>query len=381
MLACKSDHSDTTEQSSMTMTKNLHILGLNGIRALAVIGVVIAHLHGLVYLQERNWLPSAVIPMIDGGAGVQAFFVLSGFLITTLLIREHRASGSISIRRFYCRRALRIFPVYYLFLIIATILYLIDNRITSVGSLLYGYFYAYNFIDESRYTLFMGHIWSLAVEEHFYLLWPAAFLVAYPIRLRPMYYLLFAAPIVSLLLHAILVRSNIASSYFVGRWTFIAGYSIVIGCIVALLLESNDPKWNIRKFLGAKITLAMSVLVYSAPAIFFGRSWIFDNVISPYFRCLGLALVIAWVVCRQDSLLTRALELPPLRYLGKISYGVYMYQGLFLATGPHREPGHLWPPSPLIGLCLLIVVPPLSYRYFERPFMEIKERFGAIRSE
>jgi peptidoglycan/LPS O-acetylase OafA/YrhL len=93
-------------------------------------------------------------------------------------------------------------------------------------------------------------------------------------------------------------------------------------------------------------------------------------------RALGIALMIGSIYLNQRALLVGILELRPLSYLGKISYGIYMWQGFFLATGPSREAGQTWPPNPLVGLAMLCVVAPLSYHFFENPFLRLKQRFS-----
>ena len=91
----------------------------------------------------------------------------------------------------------------------------------------------------------------------------------------------------------------------------------------------------------------------------------------------GIGLMVAWIYLNPASALTRALEFRPLAYLGVISYGVYMYQGILLATGPHRSPGSDWPPEPLVGFVLLCIIAPLSFHYLERPLLRIKARYSA----
>jgi len=94
-----------------------------------------------------------------------------------------------------------------------------------------------------------------------------------------------------------------------------------------------------------------------------------------YIRAAGILLMILWIYLNQASMLVRMLEIRPLRYLGTISYGIYMWQGFFLTTGPRRVAGEMWPPSPATGVALLVIVAPLSYRYFEQPFLDWKKRY------
>ena len=350
------------------------ILGFDGIRGLSAMAVVLHHLHAWEGITKSGSIGQAIVPMFGGVAGVQAFFVLSGFLITTLLASEFASSGTVSVRRFFIRRSLRIFPLYFGFMIVATILFYVDKKVASPTSLAYGFAYVYNFIPITAYTAFMGHTWSLAVEEHFYLIWPWVFLLFFAGRPQVLLLLLVAFIVVSLPLHAALAVSDIGRGYFVDRWTFTAGFSIAAGCLMALLLKSEQYKERAASFLASPMALFLAGLIYTLPAFAYGRSWMFDAVASGYFRCAGITLAVGWLVFNQTSIVSKVLEQPVLRYLGTISYGIYMYQGLFLSTGPIRVADVFWPLPQHQGIWLLLVAAPLSYHFFELPFLKMKDR-------
>jgi len=351
------------------------IRGFDGLRALAVVAVVLTHLGVYGALTKAQWLPSSLLPMIHGGTGVQAFFVLSGFLITTLLINEHRTSGTISIRNFIVRRTLRIFPLYVLFLVIVTLLHAFGSNITSWDSLFYAYIYSYNFVPRELYTSIIGHTWSLAVEEHFYLVWPTLFLLLFGKRKPALVALVLTFIVTAPFVQLLLVRMGLSEHYFVERWSFITGSSIAIGCLMALLIKSRHRS-PLQRLLSHPTSLALGALLYANSLYLGSDSWFIQHIGSNYLRTLGIALAIGWIYFNQASRLVTLLELPPLKYIGLISYGIYMYQGLFLDTGPERAPGQSWPPDPATGLLLLVVVAPLSYHYFEKPFLRLKSRYA-----
>jgi len=357
------------------------IKGLDGIRGLAVIAVVLTHLGVFGALLDLKLLPPALMPMIHGGTGVQAFFVLSGFLITTLLIKEYNNTGSISIRHFILRRTLRIFPLYILFLIVVTLLHLVAPNITTWDSLFYAYIYSYNFIPTGIYTSLIGHTWSLAVEEHFYLVWPTVFLLLFGQYRLALLGLVLTFIVSAPLLQLYLVRTGLAAGYFVGRWTFIAGYAIALGCLAAILIGSQQTAQPARRFAEHPASLAFAALLYANSLYLTGDSWFLQNIGGNFLRTIGIALALAWLYFNQGSRLVSALEFPPLKYIGLISYGIYMYQGLFLDTGPERIPGQIWPPGPGVGLLLLVLVAPLSYQYFEKPFLRLKSRYSPSKAE
>ena len=121
----------------------------------------------------------------------------------------------------------------------------------------------------------------------------------------------------------------------------------------------------------------ISALLYANSLYLTSDSWFVQNVVTSYLRTVGIAIAIAWLYFNQVGRLVNLLELRPLKYIGVISYGIYMYQGLFLSTGPYRALDQTWPPSQAIGFVLLLLSAPLSYHYFEKPFLRLKDRFSA----
>lgn len=354
------------------------IKGFDGIRALAVISVVLTHLHLWVKLKEHGYLAESVVPLVSGTTGVQAFFILSGFLITLLLIREHAAFGRISLKNFIIRRSLRIFPLYILFLLLATIINAVGSHVTTWQSLSYAYFYAYNFVPKEIYTSFLGHTWSLAVEEHFYLVWPLTFLILYSRNRLLILLSLMTFIMGSVAIHVLLVKSGISQHYFVHRWSFVAGYNIAAGCLAALIIESGNNADKYKALFSRPVFFLLGILLYANSVYIDNNSWLYNNVLNAYLRSAGITFMLIWLYLNQQSIHVKILEYPPLKYIGVISYGIYMYQGFFLATGPHRNPESSWPLDQSIGIVLLILAAPLSYHYFEKPFLRLKHRFSVI---
>lgn len=229
------------------------IRGLDGVRALAVISVVLTHLNIFGTLSQKGYFPAQAIPLVSGGTGVQAFFVLSGFLITRLLLEEFKETSTISIRSFVIRRTLRIFPLYILFLIIVTLFHASGSNITTWESLAYAYAYAYNFVPSETYTPILGHTWSLAVEEHFYLVWPALFLLLIKERRTALIFILITLIAAAPLIHIGLIKLGVGDNYFVERWTFVAGSAIASGCLLAILLDTLTFSERLREIVSKRI--------------------------------------------------------------------------------------------------------------------------------
>jgi len=348
----------------------MRIKGLNGLRAIAALLVVFTHLGLLTVFQG-----SPLLPMIHGWAAVRLFFVLSGFLITHLLIIESNTFGSVSIKNFFIRRTLRIIPLYFLVIAFVTSVCLFIYPVSSWKGMLFAYSYTYNFIPRFWYSTQLGHLWTLAVEEHFYLIWPFLFYRYWKkdngmVLMRICILSLIASILFSPAIHYI---SSIQNYFFIPRWTPSVSYNLLLGCICAIVINQKDRNEIYRKavlFLGSRFAILLFLILWSNTLL-----GLAPGHLSTVLRGLSFAILISWIYLNQSCFLVKFLELPPLSYLGMISYGIYIYQGLFLATGPYRAEGQHWPPSPEVGLVLLILVVPLSYHLFESKLLKIGKQY------
>lgn len=352
------------------------IKGFDGLRAVSVIFVILTHLGVYTVANSHGVLSAAAAPIISGTTGVQIFFVLSGFLITSLLIKEQEASGTISLKGFYLRRAFRILPLYFLCLFLTLLIDLLVWDIASTPSLIYAGLFNTSFIPREDYSQILGHTWSLSVEEHFYIVWPAALLFLYRFDFARALLHLSAGIIIALILYAAALRIDaVNDAYFVGRWSIFAGAWIAFGCIAAIVI--NGPYARTKAFLGSRAALGIAAALFLHSLVL----GVLPKPLDEVFRVIGVTLIICWIVRNQSSALVKALEYEPLAYTGKISYGLYMWQGLMLSTGPERVTGQLWPLDPGLGLLLLCVAAPLSYRYFEKPFLKMSAQYRRLVSE
>jgi peptidoglycan/LPS O-acetylase OafA/YrhL len=360
------------------------ILGFDGLRAFAVVAVILQHIGFYSFLEKEKLIGASALPLVHGTTGVQIFFVLSGFLITKLLLQELAHTGSISLRDFYIRRCLRIFPVYYLVVGLTVLMHILGTGVMKWKSLPYVLTYTYNFIPQPAYSAILGHTWSLAVEEHFYLVWPLVFLLLVQRHSGALFVsalvFFFSSILIKLFADA---SGGLTRAYFVDRWTVVAGGYIAAGAALSLLLGRLPGNASWKRLLANPLSLVLGVLLFSNSVlsyeIFSGSKVL---VLSAPVRGLGVCLVIGWIYLNQSSALVKILELRPLRYVGMISYGIYMWQGFFLSTGPGRKPDQTWPLDSGTGLALLIIVAPLSYHFFEKPILSLKRRFSwQIRAE
>lgn len=341
---------------------------LDGLRALSVAAVIWHHSGGGMVASE--WAQ-------HGHHGVTLFFAISGFLITTLLLREHDRHGAIDLRAFYVRRALRIFPLYYAVLLTYVVLVFVLERHSKVGqdffsNLIYFATYTSNWFVALDGRVIFYFSWSLAAEEQFYLVWPPL-MKRLGSRARALAVAL-AAVVVIALLDVLLPRwlPQSGSAQMVLRVVHNTPLAIIVGVAAALLLHDPAGFARCRFWLAATrwhsaIWLALGVFAAVAP----GLPWFTVHV--------ALAMLVVACCMREDHALARLLQTPILVYMGTISYGLYLLHMLcknfvgkvFAAAGIELGAFDYF----FATLLLSIVVAGLSYRYFESRFLRMKGRF------
>ena len=330
-------------------------------RGLSVLFVIMSH--GVIWPRIGIHSPG-ILAVFSAHVGVNVFFALSGFLITMLLIKERSVTGTISLRGFFMRRALRIFPLYLLAITLLLVMDVIGAANIESCAFAFAYSYTLNFAPISCSFSSMSHFWSLAVEEHFYLLWPLIFLLGR--RFACVFAVFFAA--------ACVYFAPALQSYFpdhqVWRWTFPAAAPIAFGCLSAFICNSK----KIADLFGSKksssILLVAIISGLASPAFYNGELvWL-----------LSLSCLILYIFHNQCSLIVRVLEFRPLALLGVISYGLYVWQGFFTGNGPYRM-AEQFPPVLDTGLLLTFFAAPLSFLFFEEPILKLKKRYNWDRAE
>jgi peptidoglycan/LPS O-acetylase OafA/YrhL len=344
-----------------------HLPGLDGIRALAVIGVLWHH--------AGPAADAASSFHLNGFLGVDLFFVLSGLLITGLLLDEHAATGRIALARFYVRRSLRIFPLYYAVLALLTLYFVASSGASSqredfLRELPWQLAYLSNWVPIHS---LMAISWSLSTEEQFYLVWPP--LLAWLGR-RSLW------PLVLFLLLNQLLNFGVGSAL----WPALAAAQarlnilqitftpILLGVLLAFALRSSQRARLQR--LTAGPALAAWALLLALLACCPG-----DMQGAPRLAFHAVAtLLLAGIVLHPDSRVVRALDWLPLAFTGSVSYGVYLLHVVVLdATQRVLTKLHIDIPGAAFVLCTLatIALAALSYRVFERPLLRLKDRWQA----
>ena len=342
---------------------------LDGWRAVAVLLVLFSHA-GHSYARanvEHSWFDH----ISTATHGVNIFFALSGLLITTRLLDEARWHGGISLRRFYVRRAFRILPAALLVLTVIALLG-VAGALPVVREELYAAALFYRnylpaLLSPAAAGFYTAHDWSLAVEEHFYLFWPALLLVCGSRRG------LWAALCIALgvafwrrieLHHEIARWHEVNPLYFVR--TDLRVDAIMWGAVMALLLARP----RVRLWLESNLTPLAFVLVAAA---FGGIVHVFGTRPTIWGAML-LPLLITATVLRPGSLVGRLLETPLLRWLGRLSYSLYLWELFFAFRGVPQTLGILQT-FPL-NLALTFACATASYYLVERPMIRVGHRLA-----
>jgi peptidoglycan/LPS O-acetylase OafA/YrhL len=338
------------------------IPGLDGLRAVAAYLVVFYHFQ---------------LPWVPGGLGVLAFFVLSGFLITWLLLKEADRDGSVSLRLFYLRRSLRIFPAFYAYAAgLLALLWLFDKPIVpgqTIAALTYTNNYYQAILGDPNTGL--SHTWSLAIEEQFYLLWPLSFIYLHRNPARMARWLVVGIGLVwihRLTLHAV----GVSSGYIYEAFDTRADH-LMTGCLLAVVLHYRwlPGLWN--AVCRPVLVPVLTVTALAVSAVLQYRIEGFRNTVGFIVDPLLVALILVQAIAlSESSWLWRWTNWSPVRYLGRISYSVYLYQQIAPTFVENALGGQPYGVQLVAHVILVTILASLSYWVIETPFLKLKDRLG-----
>jgi peptidoglycan/LPS O-acetylase OafA/YrhL len=300
----------------------VRIPSLDGLRAISVALVVISHLLWHPdFIAIRAIYAKWFAPL--GGLGVRVFFVISGFLITSLLVRELATHNRINLAKFYFRRTLRIFPPYYFYVAAIFIAVAIGWIQLPPGDMLHALTYTVNYnIERSSY---LGHAWSLSVEEQFYLLWPAVLLIAGKrYGLYTALLVMAICPVVRVFFRHFTALPPYELAY---RFETIAD-SLAAGCTLAILYDWLNLQQLYHRILRSRLFILVPIIIYFASLLpMRSRYLLFGFTLQN----LGIAACIAWAIKYSNSKTGMLLNSRPMVFIGVMSYSIYLWQQPFLS--------------------------------------------------
>lgn len=353
----------------MTANSNkLYLPGLNGIRAVASLTVLFGHM----WSPFGDWglTPNWRMPWPDGP--VTTFFVISGFLITFLLLNETAKTNDVSIPKFYMRRILRIWPLYYVYVILALIaVALFHDEINSAG-----WFYAF-FSGNISHAIGLGiiplfHFWSLGVEEQYYLWYP--WMVKYNKK-----HLLTAVSLLCVCWFGLKLFAYIVF----GKGLFYRVMAVtqfdcmMIGAMGAIMYY-RKKEW-FCKLCGHPIVAVLAWILFFSSGLY--ANYIPSPVRNEYIALISLMVIVAGLLRKP------LLESKVMNYLGQISYGIYVIHPLLLYILTHLIQPAQFMPNNVASVVIFVAITALTiglaslfYKYFEMPFLRMKNKFSVVES-
>ncbi len=334
----------------------MNIPSLDGLRGVSILLVILGHARGT--RDFPSWIPSFATD--HAALGVQIFFVISGYLITTLLLGEEQRTGTISLKLFYARRTIRIFPPFYLFLLVLTVGVWSGMLQLPKYNLFFAVAYVMNFTPAGIGTWVTGHLWSLSAEEQFYFAWPAALKFAGKGRALSLAAVVaVGSPLAALALYKVDHDLGI-------RFLGVLSDSIACGCVLAGImpwLRRQKPFWT------ALSARAGGLIILGIPLI--------DQRKHPRMHLLFIETTLNVCICYciaryaefPQTIGGRFLNNRALVSIGRISYSTYLWQQLFLNPN-----GTTLLQTFPVNVVATFFCAAISYAIVERPLSGLRKR-------
>ena len=362
----------------MSNNKSKYLPSIDSLRALAVLAVIIYHV-------DVNYLPG-------GFLGVDLFFVLSGYLISSLIIKEYRKTGSLNLYNFYIRRARRLLPAVYFMITVGLVVMVLFNEVLLRKSHLdaiFGYIYSSNwwyifhkldYFDSFGAQSPFKHLWSLAIEEQFYMIFPLLFLLVnrkkkskdgtYKLN-KNFLYVVLGLILVSLIAHILLFDINNISRIYFGTDT--RAFSLLVGVVGAILYPMErlhakvTPQQNMIYSVVSLVSIAtlITVMIYTSEynTLLYRGGFLLVAI-------LGLIVIIS--SGKQHTLMSRLLSFKPVVFIGKISYSLYLWHfPVLVLTTPVSEIGNPNIFFVILRIVLTFAVAIVSYVFVETPIRKL----------
>jgi len=350
-----------------------YIKPLDGLRTIAVVMVIVSHFFSIDSFPDGfKWLHRATQ---FGSSGVSLFFVLSGFVITRILLQS--VQNEHYFKSFYMRRVLRIFPLYYfaLFFYYALpylaslvnlhigIQYPIGLNVVYFATYLQNIAMTFNWNDAGPV-----HFWSLSVEEHFYLVWPAVVFFVYPSSPKKLTYLILILIATTFILRLFMLKHGYNIDYF----TPVRVDQLLLGSFLAILERKGFLIRQFRKYYLLALFTGIAFLIFCI----FQNDFYVDLYKHNALGLTFLGLIALTIVYAERSWLSSFLNLSFMQYIGKISYGMYVWHPLVLVTINKFYPTHSVLLNFVLVLAVTTAVSALSFKFLEMPFLKLKKHFA-----
>ena len=362
----------------MNNNKSKYLPSIDSLRALAVLAVIIYHV-------DVNYLPG-------GFLGVDLFFVLSGYLISSLIIKEYKKTGSVNLYNFYIRRARRLLPAVYFMITVGLVVMVLFNEVLLRKSHLdaiFGYIYSSNwwyifhkldYFDSFGAQSPFKHLWSLAIEEQFYMIFPLLFLLVnrkkkskdgtYKLN-KNFLYVVLGLILVSLIAHILLFDINNISRIYFGTDT--RAFSLLVGVVGAILYPMErlhakvTPQQNMIYSVVSLVSIAtlITVMIYTSEynTLLYRGGFLLVAI-------LGLIVIIS--SGKQHTLMSRLLSFKPIVFIGKISYSLYLWHfPVLVLTTPVSEIGNPNIIFVILRVILTFILATASYVFVETPIRKL----------
>lgn len=362
----------------MTNNKSKYLPSIDSLRALAVLAVIIYHV-------DVNYLPG-------GFLGVDLFFVLSGYLISSLIIKEYKKTGSLNLYNFYIRRARRLLPaVYFMITVVLVVMVMFNGVLLKKSHLdaIFGYIYSSNwwyifhkldYFDSFGSQSPFKHLWSLAIEEQFYMFFPLLFLLInrkkkdkdgfYKLN-RNFLYVILGLILVSLIAHIILFDINNISRIYFGTDT--RAFSLLVGAVGAILYPMDKlntkitPQENLVYSVVSLISIAalITIMIYTSEY----NTWLYRGGFL-LVAILGIIIIIS--SGKQHTIMAKLLSFKPVVFIGKISYSLYLWHfPVLVLTTPVSEIGKPNIFFVVLRVILTFILAIISYALVETPIRKL----------
>jgi peptidoglycan/LPS O-acetylase OafA/YrhL len=332
---------------------------LDGWRAVAILLVTAFHASQTIWGDR----PDIVSITQFGALGVDLFFGLSGLLITKLLLEEQDRYGSISLQAFYVRRCFRVLLPCYIYVGFVCACSLVQNRTEILSSV----FFFRNYLSEAYVGPYTIHLWSLAVEEHFYLLWPPL-LVLFTTKHGRQVAMWLSVACGLWRIAGAQYFPPVAGAPFEHFRTDYRIDTLLWGCVIAFLL--HDPRT-----LG-QLKLRLTPTVWTLALAAFMLCLLFYSPLSQLWMPMLIPVLLAGTLTHPDWTLSRVLDFGPIRAIGRLSYSLYLWQLVFLVASIYPRP-HWWQRFPA-NLVMAFLTAIVSYYFVETPLLRVGYRLSKL---